>query len=115
VVRPAFELVQQGRINAFASTVSIVEVLTAPLKADNQGLASTYQEFFRDTENLTVVALTRAIAESAAGLRSRYDLKTADAIVAATALDSACEALITNDSEFKRLTGLKILYVSDYV
>jgi predicted nucleic acid-binding protein len=115
IVRPTFESIERGIVEGYLSTVSIVEVLTAPLRASNALLAENYRRFFREAANISKVPLSTSIAQKAAELRAQYDLKTADAIVAATALESRCEVLLTNDNDLKRLTEVKVLFVGDYV
>ena len=88
IVRPVFEMIGEGTIRAYASVVTLVEVLTRPLRLKNESVANLYREFLLRTENVTTVALTTELAEQAADLRARYNLKIADAIVAATALQT---------------------------
>jgi predicted nucleic acid-binding protein len=59
--------------------------------------------------------MTIAIAERAALIRANFSLRTPDAIVAATALEHDCSYLITNDPTFRRVVGLRILVIDDYV
>jgi predicted nucleic acid-binding protein len=54
------------------------------------------------------------VAERAAAIRARWNLRTPDAIIAATALQAGCSHLITNDSVFQRVEGLNVLLISDY-
>lgn len=115
VVRPVFEQIGKGTIRAYASVVTLVEVLTRPLRLRNEPVARLYREFLLGTENVTTVALTTELAEQAADLRARYNLKTADAIVAATALQSRCEALLTNDEDLKEFKDTKVLYIGAFV
>jgi predicted nucleic acid-binding protein len=50
-----------------------------------------------------------AIAERAAELRARYNLKTPDALQVATAIETGCNAFLTSDMRLKRITELRIL------
>jgi hypothetical protein len=47
---------------------------------------------------------TTYVAERAAELRARYNLRTPDALQVATALVRRCEAFLTNDARLKRVT-----------
>lgn len=63
-----------------------------------------------------IVEVSRGIATEAARLRASLNLGLTDAIVAATALDRGCEALLSNDSAFRRLSDrLVYLHVDDLV
>jgi predicted nucleic acid-binding protein len=54
-----------------------------------------------------------AIADSAARLRARYNLRTPDALHVATAINAGCQAFLTNDNTLKRVTELSILILDD--
>jgi predicted nucleic acid-binding protein len=90
-------------------------VLTAPLRAKNTRLTQAYRRFFREAANVERIPLTQEIADRAAILRADVGLATADAIIAATALESDCEALLTNDRDLRRVSGLRVLLVEDYL
>ena len=81
-----------------------------------QLLGSTTQEY-RDilvnSGDYTLVAITTAVADSAAGLRARYNLRTPDALHVATAIQSSCDALLTNDAGLKRVRELPVLVLDE--
>ena len=110
-----FELLEQGQVQAIISTVSIVEVLTAPIRAKNSRLTRSYRRFFREAAGIQIVALSDEIAERAATLRAAHGLATADAIVAATAVESDCQAHLTNDTDLEGIKGIRVLIVQDYL
>ncbi len=91
----------------------MTELLVLPYrKADQQqvdelyGVASTYP-------NLDWIAPDLEIADLAASLRAQYELKTPDALQAATALSAEAWALVSNDRALKRLNMLEILILDD--
>jgi predicted nucleic acid-binding protein len=49
----------------------------------------------------------------AANLRSKTNLKTPDAIHAATALSVSCSQLITNDKAFRNVPGLPVVVLNE--
>jgi len=53
------------------------------------------------------------ILERAAQLRAATNLKTPDAIHAATALEHGCTLFVTNDSTFRRVPGLPVTILAD--
>ncbi len=98
---------------AVTSTITMTELLVLPYrKADQQqvdelyGVASTYP-------NLDWIAPDLEIADLAASLRAQYELKTPDALQAATALSAEASALVSNDRALKRLNMLEILILDD--
>jgi predicted nucleic acid-binding protein len=58
--------------------------------------------------NLQVIALDSSIAIEAAKLRCRYaELPTADAIIAATAIKTASDCVLTDDNHIKQIKETK--------
>ena len=69
-------------------------------------LTEQYQEILLNTEGLTTVEVSAAIAEKAARLRSQYSLRTPDAIQIATALHTVRKDSGTLPEPFLRLQAL---------
>ena len=59
------------------------------------------------------MATSLEIADQAAKLRAESNLKTPDAIQAATALASQATGLISNDPAFRRVKELEVLTFDD--
>ncbi|MZH46407.1 MAG: type II toxin-antitoxin system VapC family toxin [Nitrospinae bacterium] len=62
--------------------------------------------------HLTWIDMSLEIADLGAQLRARYNLKTPDSILLATAIHSEASGFIGNDSKFKKVTELDILMLS---
>ncbi|WP_416670565.1 type II toxin-antitoxin system VapC family toxin [Egbenema bharatensis] len=43
----------------------------------------------------------------------KHNLKLTDALQLATALEAGCQAFLTNDTQLKRVTELKVLVISE--
>ncbi|MBC8171810.1 MAG: PIN domain-containing protein, partial [Anaerolineae bacterium] len=95
------------------STITLTEVLTKPRRLGDVELENTYRKILLQTRNILILPVVPVIAERAADLRARYNLKTPDALQIATALDAGCDAFLTNDAGIQRVTDLKILIVSE--
>jgi predicted nucleic acid-binding protein len=76
-------------------------------------LAEQYRDLLTGSEGLEIRPLTPAVAETAADLRARHNLRTADAIIAATAIQHGCQALVTNDERLQRVPGLRVIFLDD--
>lgn len=57
--------------------------------------------------------VTSTIAENAARLRAKYNLRTPDALHVATALQTNCNAFLTNDLGLKRVNEIVVLVLDD--
>lgn len=94
------ELLEQDDIAV--SDISLIEVL------GYHGLTPDAEEFFSAVFSLvTVIPISEEIRNRAIELRQQYNMKTADAVIAATAL-LHCTELITRDTDFNRIPNLII-------
>ncbi|GIU98727.1 MAG: hypothetical protein KatS3mg014_0343 [Actinomycetota bacterium] len=101
-----------GRLELVASVVTEAELLVGALRS---GHASVVGQLF-DGPVLEVVPVSRPVARRAAQLRAEHRLRMVDAIVAATALEHGCTALVGNDRSFRRLEGaLTYLHEDDLI
>jgi predicted nucleic acid-binding protein len=108
-----FDRIDEGNIAGVASTITLLEVLVQPLRRGTSDIADQYRDLLTDSANFEILPLTEAVAETAADLRARYNLRTADSVVAATAIQAGCQALVTNDDRLPRVTELRIISLSD--
>ena len=110
-----FSSLEQGEFAGVTSTITMTELLVHPyrdydLEQVNElaGLLSMYP-------NLEWVPGTLASAILAAEIRANHRLATPDALQAATALHANATGLLTNDPIFKRVPGLDVLVLHDYL
>lgn len=96
-----FVRAEAGDYELAITTVSLVEVLTGPLRQGNKTLAETYREALTSPPSWRVVDLTPAIAHRAAQIRGETQLRTPDAIQLASALEISCIGLVTQDRDFR--------------
>src|SRR5687767_4867765 len=102
-MRSIIQFIDDGMVAGFSSTVTLTEVLTQPLKMGNPRLVSMYRDILVQSRNFTLVPIDVDIAEHAADLRARYNLKTPDALQVAVALHAGCDAFLSNDLGLKRV------------
>ena len=104
-----FTAMEQGEFQIVSSTLVLTEVLVHPLRASNTALAQDYRDILFTQENLTIVSVSPAIAERAAQLRAKHNLRTPDAIQIATALQANAAFFLTNDARLPSIADLEIL------
>lgn len=109
LVRPIFEAIDQGKIEAITSTITLLEVLVHPFNQNNQELAQQYREILLNARGLTTLSITPEISERAARIRSGSNIRTPDAIQLAAALNAGATHFITNDSRLPDIPGIIIL------
>ena len=101
-----------GEIKVVTSELTLLETLVQPIRQNNQNLVSAYESLLTKTE-IELYPVTLDILRESANLRAAENLKTPDAIHAATAAATNCQYLLTNDAAFKRVQNLNIVILSD--
>jgi predicted nucleic acid-binding protein len=113
VMRYIFKRITNGDFRACSSVITLTEVLVQPFRQNNQILAADYRDLLFNGANFQLFSLTASIAERAAELRAKYNLRTPDALQIATALENGCDAFLCNDNGLRRVSELQILALDD--
>jgi predicted nucleic acid-binding protein len=114
VVTEVFQRITGGAPEGFSSVISLAEVLVLPLRQGDQKLVKDFTDLLSHSRHFTLSSITPTIAVSAADLRARYtSLRTPDALQIAAALDSKCQAFLTNDVKLRQVKELPILILDD--
>lgn len=111
VLLPLVAAAQSGTVDLMISTVTVTELLTAPLRDSNREAEAAARLFVGLL--CMVVPVDLAVAERAAALRAEHGLRTPDALIYATALGSAA-VVVGNDLRWKK-TDLPYAHIDDVV
>ncbi|NEX18497.1 MAG: VapC toxin family PIN domain ribonuclease [Halochromatium sp.] len=113
-IEPYDLLLQQvwHRGGVMTSELSLLEVLVKPFKAKDRLLQASYRELLKAPEVKRLMPLTAEVLEQAARLRAEVNIKTPDAIHAASALIGQATLFLSNDERFKRVPGLPFQYLN---
>lgn len=112
LAKKLFESIEDGRNRGICSTISLLEVLVQPYRLKNDDLVNQFYVLLTTVPNLTWKDLSVPIADMGANFRAKYRLKTPDAIVMATAIESGATGFVGNDAELKRVKELDVLVLS---
>jgi predicted nucleic acid-binding protein len=115
VVRPVFAEIDAGRIEAITSTITLLEVLVQPIKANNRSLAEQYREVLLYSEGLTTFEILHEVSEMSSELRAKYSIKTPDAIQVAVSILYGAKKFITNDPALKKVSDIDVLVLDDFL
>ena len=99
----------RGEINFIASSITLLEVLVAPLRAGRIDIADSYTKFLTESDCLEIIDVTNSISIAAAKLRANYNLKTPDALLLATAIENGADYFLTNDLRLKNISETKVI------
>lgn len=113
-LQPIWAAFEAGEVQIVTSEISLLETLVQPIRDNNSKLADTYNELLTGSE-IFLVPVSTEILRAAAKLRANHNLKTPDAIHAATAIASNCDYLVANDNGFRRLTDINVIILADLV
>ena len=111
LLRPLWDAMDAEAIGVVTSELTLLETLVKPFKDGDGGLAADYERFLTDTR-LELHSISLSILKDAAKLRAA-GLKTPDAIHAATSQLSGCCEFITNDLDFRKVSGLKVVILKE--
>lgn len=116
LIKEIIGLMNENRIQAFTSVLTLSEVLPKPVETKNDELTEKFRTYLKNGQNLTLLPITEIIGETAGVLRGKYPhLKTIDAVQIATALDAEADAFLTNDKKLSGIKEIKIIVLSDYL
>lgn len=82
------------------------------MKNSDADLVQTYESLLTASE-MQLIPVTLSLLREAANLRATTNLKTPDAIHAATAIDAGCTLFLTNDNGFRNVTNLPVVILSE--
>jgi predicted nucleic acid-binding protein len=109
-----FQEVVSGKIVGLTSALTLTEGLVHPLRNGDAATAQRYRDLLLNSSDFQVLPISAEIAEIAADLRARYNLRTPDALQVATALDAGCDTFLTNNGKhFRRVTELNVLILNE--
>jgi predicted nucleic acid-binding protein len=111
---PMWQQLRSGTIQIITSELAVLETLVIPIRQSNTDLIRRYEALLLSSE-VNLIPINPSILKNAATLRAQHNLKTPDAIHAATAQSMGCSSFITNDLGFRRVSNLPTLILKDLI
>jgi predicted nucleic acid-binding protein len=112
LLQPLWQAAQGKSIEIVSSDLALMETLAGPLKSGDTGLAGTYEMLFQQAQT-RLFPITQDVLREAARLRATTNLKTPDAIHAATSLAVRCVLFVSNDVGFRAVASLPLVILDD--
>ena len=110
-----FAWIERMGSSAVTSTITMTELLVQPYRDHDEDRADEFFALLSTYPHLEWIAPDLEIADTAARLRGLHNLRTPDALQAATAVRTGATALITNDPIFERVGVLECLILDQFV
>ena len=112
--RERFSSGARSQLTVVTSELSLAEALVKPMREEDVPRQTTSRQFLSSRANLRVIPVQRAILIEAARQRATSSrLKLPDTIHVATAVILKCTTLLTNDQQFKSLSNLPVVILSE--
>jgi predicted nucleic acid-binding protein len=108
-----FEFNDKGGFSFVTSSVTLLEVLVKPLREGQKAIAEQYRDILSTAPGIELFDVTSAIAEGAAQLRAKYNVRTPDAIQLATCIEFGADYFLTNDNRLKSVSEIKVIAVGE--
>ena len=105
--------IEAGACDAITSALTLTELLTAPAQRSDITALHDYELFLSNFPHLQIVAFEAAHARTVARIRANSGLRTPDAIQLATAHSAGCDAVLTNDTQWRGKTETMTLILLD--
>ena len=109
VLRPLFKRIDDGEIPAVTSSLTLIEALVIPYRADNREIAEKYERILTNGRGLTLVPIHLPLIHLAARIRATTSIRTPDALQLATAISTNCTAFLTNDVRLRTVGPLEVI------
>jgi predicted nucleic acid-binding protein len=112
LLEPLWRAAQTGAVEVVSSELTLMETLVGPLKSGNPALEQAFEQALLGTA-MRLLPITQPILREAARLRATTQLRTPDALHAATARQAGCALFVTNDLGFRGVAGLPLVILDD--
>jgi predicted nucleic acid-binding protein len=112
-VQGIFERLDDGKLMAVVSPITLAECLVLPYKQKSPDVAQIFTDLLVNSKSVLFYPVDEVTADKAADLRARYNLTLTDAFQFAVAIQSDCDAFLTNDIDLKRVTEIPIIILSE--
>jgi predicted nucleic acid-binding protein len=113
ILSSLFKFSDEGGFSFVTSCVTLLEVLVKPLREGQKAIAEQYRDILTTAPGIELFDVTSAIAEQAAQLRAKYNLRTPDAIQLATCVELGADYFLTNDNRLKAVTEITVVAISE--
>lgn len=114
LVEPLFDEADAGARELVTSSLTLLEVLVVPYRAEDRSLAERYERLLTRSRGIRVIDLSHDQLRNAAELRAATGVKTPDALQLAACIGFGCTAFVTNDRRLPEIPGTRVLQLADY-
>lgn len=111
----ALRVMADGQFTGMTSVLTVLEVAIKPLQLGRPEVADVYEALLEDIPNLAILNLDLRAARIGAELRATHGLRTPDALQIGACLAHGAEAFVTNDQRWRRVKGINVVWLNEFV
>lgn len=101
--------VARGEWAGVVSEITLLEILTQPLRKGQPEVADSYELLLERFPHLEIHPVDREVTLRAAALRARYGMRAPDALILATGLSHGADLVVTNDRAWRRVREIEVM------
>jgi predicted nucleic acid-binding protein len=114
LITPLFRAADNLELELVTSSMTLLEVLVVPFRANNDLLAARYEALLTGSRGIRLIDVTLDQLRLASRLRGLTGARTPDALQLSAALRADCSVFLTNDRRLPAVPGLRILQLAAY-
>lgn len=109
-----FERLDLDVVQAYASELTIAEVLVKLLIDNKPSLVDTNKSLLNAASSILTTPIDRGILLESSRIRAQFSGRAFDAIHVATAVLAECTCFITNDASIRGPASLRFVHLSEF-
>ncbi len=113
--RLLLEGLRAGRIEGQTSALTVYQLLTEPYRTGAEEAASRVARYVSAFPGLEILPVTTEVARQAAQVQARLGGRAERSVQVATALAGDADLFVTQGSGLKRIAGMEVLDLEDFV
>lgn len=115
LTRLFFEGIRSGSVEAQTSAISVYQLLVEPHRRGQTEAAERAEDYLTAVRGLEVVPVSAAIAGQAARARAQLGGRSERSIQIATAVTAGADLYLTEGSGIRRVAGVEVANLEDYL
>ncbi len=115
LITPLFRAADNGQLELVTSSITLLEVLAVPFRANNDVLAARYEALLTNSRGVRLIEVTRHHLRRAARLRTLIGVRTPDGLQLSAAQEAGCSGFLTNDRRLPAVPGLRIVQLASFL
>lgn len=108
-----FQHVSDNNCQIISSELTYAECLVKPLKDNDEDSIRNYEKSLIDSAHFQLAPVSLGVLRRGALLHAHQNVKLPDAIHVATAIESGCTHIVSNDKKLPDINGLDFVYLKD--